>query len=97
MKKIDLNYMRPGLCPFCGVKLPQTPIMLQLPLSDGSMMPQPVCESDLKLLQEKEGQDMVLLACKAIWMLEISENTQRTEKERVKEIERIMNLKITSA
>ncbi len=91
---INLEYMKPNICPICGERLSFAPIMVQIKLNNQTMMPQPACDKDIEKIRTKEGQEAILLACKAIWLLELTENKQRSEKERINEIKKIKDLKV---
>lgn len=93
LNMINLENMRPGICPFCGSKMLMSYIVW-LELNDGSKMAQPVCAADQPKLQTEAGKKEIIEACKGVWVKEIMESVQRTEEQKQIEIERIMKIDI---
>ena len=91
---IHKEFMRPPLCPICGVNLGKDPVMINIKLNNYSEMPQPICLNHMYAMCKRETQEELLEVCKEIWGKEIMESTQRTDEEKQNEIERINNLKV---
>jgi len=87
-------FIKQGLCPFCGQKLPQDAYMVTIHLSNNTIMPQPVCAKDFTKLSTIEGQQELLNAIKLVWKAEIEEGDQRTYEEKVKVKENIDKLRV---
>lgn len=88
---IKLEYLKQGHCPVCDELIPM-PAVVNITLSNGTVMPQPVCEGHFEYMLTKKAQELLLRYCKMIWCQEILENEQRTDKEKQIEIKRIKAL-----
>lgn len=92
---VKLEYLRPGHCPVCDVIVPQ-PTLIEIKLSNGSVMQQPVCLLHTELLKDLKTQEILVRYCKIIWCKEILESVQLSRKEKNLEMKRIKALKVVS-
>lgn len=87
--------LQAGVCPFCGSVLEKTEMtdqaMVQIRLSDGSIMPQPVCLRDRFRLSSIGEVQKLFTAIQQRWISEIEES-DRNPQEKIWEIKRINQL-----
>ncbi len=92
--RIDRNNVKPKLCPLCGSKIGAFPLLVEIKLNDGTIMPQPICEADKANMEQKKYQIEMLKVAKFIWVDEIYDNKEMSLVQKDKEIDRIMDLKV---
>ena len=90
---VKLEYLRPGHCPVCDIVIP-TPAIVNIALSNGTVMQQPVCSEHFAYMLLKKSQELLVRYCKVLWCKEILESEQLSQKDKNLEMKRIKALRV---
>lgn len=88
-----IDYLKPGRCPYCFAPLPH-PAMVNITLSNNTVMPQPVCDDHFTNLLRRDDQIELLKLIKLVWIEEIKTSEQRTEEDKQKVITDIEKIEV---